>query len=286
MKKPDFSIENGTAIALGNFDGIHIGHQQVISACVHRGLKSVVFFVNNRFTVLTKKHTENIIREMGARPYFADFSQIAHLSSEDFIKKILVEQFNAKVVCCGYNFHFGKGGKAGITRLEKICSDNGIELIVVPKVEIKNKNVSSSNIRSAIEDGDMASVNSMLGRNYSFTFIVVKGDQRGRTIGFPTINQALDKAMLPPKFGVYASVTTVDGVRYKSVTDIGIRPTFAVDVPQVETHIIGFSGDAYGKEVTVELVKYLRNEQKFEGLEELKRQIERDKITAEEEILL
>lgn len=286
MKKFDFSIEKGTAIALGNFDGIHLGHQKVISDCVKTGFVPVVFFVNNRFTVLTKKHTENLVRDMGANPYFADFTQIANLTAESFVKKILIEQFDAKVICCGYNFHFGKGGKSGTDSLKKICTKNKIELIVTPRVEINSENVSSSNIRIALENGDMKRVNTMLGRNYSFTFTVVKGDQRGRTIGFPTVNQALDRAMLPPKFGVYASATTVDGVRYKSVTDIGIRPTFLVDAPQVETHIIGFSGDAYGKEVTVELVKFLRSEQKFNGLQELKKQIEKDKRGAEEEISL
>lgn len=283
MKKPDFSIENGTAIALGNFDGIHLGHQKVISRCIETGITPVVFFVNNKFSVLTKESTEQNVKYMGANPYFANFEEIVNLSPERFVRKILIENFNAKIVCCGYNFHFGKGGNSDVDCLRRICEENNIKLNVSEKVEFDGEKISSSLIRKALENGDIYGVNAMLGRNYSFTFSVFKGDQRGRTIGFPTINQALDSSMLPPKFGVYASVTVVDGVRYKSVTNIGIRPTFQVDVPQVETHILDFSSDVYGKKITVELVNYIRNEQKFSSLDELKKQIAIDKEIAKQE---
>lgn len=143
--------------------------------------------------------------------------------------------------------------------------------------EFENLPISSTRIRNAVSDGRIRSANEMLGYNYTFEGEVIKGDQRGRTIGFPTINQHFPDGLVVPKFGVYESLTTVNGATYKSFTNIGIRPTWQVEDTLCETHIFDFSGDLYGKTVAVELIDYLRPEKTFKDVNELKEQLNYDK---------
>lgn len=269
--------KKNTAIALGNFDGLHLGHQGVLSNALESGYSPVAMVIRCPFTIMTKHHMEQVLNDMGLQSAFLDFERIRDMDGAAFVRQILIKEWNAAVICCGYNFHFGRGGQWDAVDLKKFCDSMGIRLIVSPQIyTTQGGTISSTQIRDAIRRGDMPAAKAMLGRPYSYTFTVVQGDQRGRTIGVPTINQRLDSAMTAPKFGVYASQSNVEGKWYKSITNIGIRPTYRLDVPQSETHIIGYQGDLYGKQVTVALVAYLREEVQFDSLDALKRQIHTD----------
>ena len=148
---------------------------------------------------------------------------------------------------------------------------------ILEHLDFEEEPISSTRIRKAVSDGKIELANKMLGYNFTFESPVIKGDKRGRTIGFPTINQHLPEGLIVPKFGVYESRTFADGNEYLSFTNIGIRPTWQVDKPLAETHIFDFNGDLYDKNVRVELISYLREEKKFSSVEELKKQLEYDK---------
>lgn len=265
------------AAALGSFDGLHLGHQKVLEQVLHTAYSPMAMLVNNSFSLLTWEDTRLLLAEKGIAPVRLDFEAVRQLSAEAFVEQVLVKEWNAAAVACGYNFHFGKGGHWGTEDLKQLCSRHGIAVLVVPEVQAADGGViSSTRVRQAIGDGDMKLAGALLGRPYRISLPVVQGDQRGRTIGLPTINQKLDGALCVPKFGVYASETLVGGVWYPSITNIGLRPTYRLEIPQGETHIIGYRGDLYGHTITVALKKYLRGERRFDSLEDMKSQIEAD----------
>ncbi len=282
-----------SAVALGAFDGLHLGHQRVIScvAFTSRNLVPTVFtfdaspqelFKGNGALRLTSSHRKlQILEEMGVkRVYMPRFEEVRQLSARDFVEKILCGVMRAKKVSCGFNFHFGQGGKAGSDELKGLCEEFGIEVMVVPAMKLDGEPVSSTRIRQALQAGDAEQAARLLGRFYSVDFPVAAGRQLGRKLGAPTINQPFPDGYLCPKFGVYASVVTVDGAKYAGVTNIGVRPTVGSDGVLAETIIDGFSGDLYGRRVPVELVCFLRPEQRFEDLTELRQAILRDAETA------
>lgn len=265
------------AVALGDFDGVHLGHQKVLSSAVKTGLSPVALVIHCPFTILTQRGMTEVISQMGVKPIFMDFKRIAGMDGGSFVKQVLKEELNAGAVCCGYNFRFGKGAKWDAGDLKRFCEDEGIRFYKTPELTAADGGtISSTRIRKAISEGDMGLVRQLTGRPYSYRLTVSKGDQRGRTIGFPTINQKLCPSLTPPRFGVYASETLVNDRWYHSITNIGIRPTYQLDAPQSETHVIGFAGDLYGCEITVVLKKHLRDEKKFDSLAALKAQISED----------
>lgn len=271
------------AVALGDFDGIHLGHQSVLRSAAETGLLPIAMLIHCPFSILTQQDTERLLREMGISPVTMDFEEIRDMNGEMFVKDILKEQRSAAVVCCGYNYHFGKDGQWNVQDLKRFCEREGMRLLVSPEVRTSSGHpVSSTRIREAVCQGDMPLAAELLGRCYTYTIKVSKGDQRGRTIGFPTINQRLDSRLVPPRFGVYASRTKVGAQWYQSITNIGIRPTYQLDVPQSETHIIGYEGDLYGQALTVALVRRLRDELRFASLSALKAQIRLDIQTVKE----
>jgi riboflavin kinase/FMN adenylyltransferase len=214
------------------------------------------------------------------------------LSYEEFFYKILVEKLGATALSCGFNYRFGANAKGNPENLRELCEKQGIELFVSDAVLFEGEPVSSTRIRSLIKQGDIESANAMLGREFSYDFLVVHGDARGRTIDSPTINQFFTEDFIVPQYGVYASYSIIDGKKYPSVTNVGVRPTIeGTSKERSETNIIGFEGDLYDKPISVQLLKKIREEMKFSGLDELRAQIARDrevskKISAEKGIAL
>ena len=284
-----------TSVALGSFDGLHSGHMSVINKTVigkDSGLLPVILlFDTHPVTALTGKTQKvlfygdiknRIIENTGCIPYTVDFNRIKDMSAEEFIKEILVNELNAKAVCCGFNYRFAKSSSGDINTLKEICKRYDITVTVADEVVFEGECVSSTRIRKAVENGEIKKANAMLGRRFSYDFEVVSGDHRGRTLGFPTINQFFPVDFTVPKFGVYASAAFIDGKWYPSVTNIGIRPTIGNSMPRSETSILGFSGNLYGTNTEVALIEYLREEIKFPDLESLKDQIDKDSKMATE----
>lgn len=280
----------GSVVALGNFDGLHSGHKKVIGNAINeakkRNLKAIVLLFNEHpFKALGRKAPKNLmtkenqikkIKEMGAEAYMVNFKDIMNMSCDEFTIKILVDKLDARAVCCGFNYHFGKGRSGDASELERICSRFDIDVFVAEHVDYKGEPISSSRIRALIEKGNMRDANAMLGESFGYDFEVVGGDRIGRKLGSPTINQHFDDDFIVPLNGVYASKTHVGGVVYPSVTNVGVRPTVNGSELRSETYIVGFEGDLYGKRILVELEKYIRSEKKFNSLDELKDQIKTD----------
>lgn len=286
--------EKKRAIALGNFDGIHTGHSAVIGCAVsaaESGLVPAVLLLEpmpSRFfgrleskELLTSDEKERLISAMGAEVLKVDFAAVKDYTPVDFFEKILVKKYNAGVLCCGFNYRFGKNGGGDSTLLGELCKNAGVELVTVPAVLYEGEPVSSTRIRTSLENGEIELANKMLGRDFGYTLEVVHGDELGRTLDCPTLNQLFPDGMIVPKYGVYASRACVDGKWYRSVTNIGRRPSFENDQQRSETHILGYCGDLYGKSIEVRLQRYIRGEMKFSSLGDLKKQLARDKQAAE-----
>lgn len=277
----------GTSIALGNFDGVHMGHATVIQCAVGNGplTSCILTYKKLPLSVLTGKKAQKItptsikikaVEELGIEVYInINFETVRNLSPEEFVL-LLKEKLNAKKLCCGYNFCFGKDRVGDTETLIKLGKKHDIQVNIIPQVIDNGEAVSSTRIRKAIADGKMEEANHLLCRPFAFDFKVITGDQRGRLIGTPTINQPFPTDFIQPKFGVYASFVTIDDKKYNSITNIGIRPTFETSAVSAETFIIGFKGNLYGQNVMVELTKFIREERKFSGIETLKKQIDLD----------
>jgi len=269
-------------IALGVFDGVHAGHRAVMSAAVTDGYSAVftfdapVFKPGQKYITTTQSKRE-IIEKLGINLYIAaDFADIHNLEPEEFVV-LLKERYGAKRLYCGYNFRFGRERSGTAKDLENIAERHGIKVNVIPPVTVGGEPVSSTDIRKLLEAGNMPGAAGFLLRNFGFDFTVVKGNKLGRTIGIPTINQLWREDIICPRFGVYSSRVLAFGVWYKSITNIGIKPTVGNNKTSAETHIIGFDGDLYGTNPYVELIKFLRHETKFENIEQLKSAISKDK---------
>ena len=257
------------AVALGDFDGMHLAHKTVVTGAEG----ATIYCVNNRFTLLQKSIFERRYRNA----YFADFDKIKNMSATQFIDDVLIGEFGAGILLCGFNFRFGKNAMWSALDLREYLESRGVWVRILEHLDYEGEPISSSRIRAALEKGEIEQTNKMLGYNFTFENEVIKGDKRGRRAGFPTINQRLPEGLTVPKYGVYESRTEVDGVLYKSFTNIGIRPSWRVDDALCETHIFDFDGDLYSKTVRVELVRYLREEKLFSSVEELKEQLSYDK---------
>jgi riboflavin kinase/FMN adenylyltransferase len=280
----------GTAVALGMFDGVHLGHQQVIcTAAQYRDQHQVcvLTFTTKQHRPDKKAYQKDILTPTARLQRIAtlpvdvvcmpDFDAMREMSPDDFVRKILKKQLNAKVVCCGNDFRFGKNAQGDVSRLQELCLQEQILLKIVPPVLDHGEAVSSTRIRRCLMDGDIPSVNRLLGYCYFIEGEVVYGKQIGREIGCPTLNQELDSCICLPRFGVYISSTEIDGKDYPSITNVGIKPTIEGDrQPLAETHVIGIERQMYGRIIRVKLHQFIRDEAKFGNLEELSGRIHRD----------
>ena len=284
-----------TAVALGNFDGLHKGHLAVINEAVmekHNGLLPCILTFDSHplmlltgsapKRIMTKNLCEKETAKLGCETIRLSFEDVRNMSPEEFFYKILIKKLNAGFVSCGFNYHFGKKGSGTAETLRDLCQNAGIGFRCVGEVIYNGEAVSSTRIRQAIENGDIENANNMLGRYFAYNTEVVHGDHIGKKIlGFPTINQLFPEWHVVPKSGVYASATEIDGRLYPSMTNIGKRPTVGGEQLRSETCIIGFSGDLYGTHPEVRLVSYIRDEKKFSSLQELSAQLKNDSEKAE-----
>lgn len=288
-------IENiePTSIALGNFDGVHKGHQELIrqsTACAgEAGLKSAVFtFSNHPKNVLSGKsliknilypdEKAEILDGLGVDYLFSlDFTEeIMTLAPVDFIERLLIRRFRMKEAFCGFNFHFGYKARGNPEFLKENEEKYGYHLHVLEPYKIDGNVVSSTLIRNYIAIGAVDYCPAYMGRYYSIGGTVVVGNKLGRTMGFPTLNITIDDSMVTPSNGVYITYCAIDGRRYESITNVGIKPTIGKYKKNVETHIFDFNQDIYGKEIRVEFILKIRDEQKFDGVNQLSAQIKKD----------
>ena len=291
-----YSHEIPCVVALGCFDGVHLGHVSVISAAKEKAealgaplcLWSFAeppkrFYSPDTTPLLTDSKIKcRLIKDLGVDIYLSvDFNEkIASMTAEDFFNVILLKNLKAKCVVCGFNFTFGKGGKGNKNTLESLCKANKVDFLSLPPISINDIDVSSSKIRSSLSEGDLDTVSMLLGRPYSISSTVVDGKHLGTTLGFPTINQKVANGVCIPKNGVYLTRVRFDELSYYAITNIGTQPTVGGEDVISETHIFDFSDNLYGKEVTVEFLKFIRPVKKFSSLDELKNQVNIDIETA------
>ena len=275
--------EKGTAVAMGYFDGIHIGHRVVIEGAVrwaktHDAAPAVFTFrlpVENKMKgkrLLSTEDKHALIHSLGVEYYLTpDFEAIKTLSPEEFVRGI-VENCHARALFCGENFTFGAKAAGTPELLRTLCAPLGVEVVVVPMAQFEEKPVSSTRIRTALEGGDIPAANAMLGMPYAIRFAVQHGAGLGHTLGVPTINQLYPQGFQMPRSGIYITRTCINGVWYPSATGLGSRPTVNDDATKVtcETFIPGFSGNLYGTDPVVEFHAYLSPSKKFDTLDQLR----------------
>ncbi len=288
--------EKGTAVALGYFDGIHLGHRAVLDKALQiaeeRDLVPVVmlFDIHPRKLLtgkvppmlLTEERKRLLLEKLGFKVVDFDFRHSMNFTPEEFEDKILRGELSARAVVCGYDYHYGKGGKGNPETLKKDLGEKDIEVVSLEPVYLDDEAVSSTRIRQLISEGRIERANKMLGSNFTYDFQVQKGKRLGRTLGFPTINQYFPEDFVIPEYGVYASSVRIDGKTYSSVTNIGVCPTVDGTQMRSETCIFDFDGDLYGKYVEVSLIEFLRKEKKFGSLDELKEAVDKDIKKAKE----
>lgn len=279
----DFYIDGETAVTLGKFDGVHLGHQSLISrikSLESQGARSVVFALNARAgaLLLTPREQRDAVEQMGVScliqcPFVPE---ISGMHPEAFVEQILVKRLHAKYVVVGRDFRFGFQREGNAALLEEMGKTHGFTAQVMEKKKYGEREISSTYVREALEEGEMELVRELLGRPFEIEGVVMHGRQIGRTLGMPTVNLVPPKEKLLPPCGVYASKTWIDGTFYPGVTNIGYKPTVDGSFRGVETYLFDVDRDLYGKNIVTQLYSFRRPEQKFSSLEELKNQMHRD----------
>ena len=276
--------------ALGFFDGVHLGHQALLHACHQLAIQqgavpcAVTFdmlpgavLLNTQSNMLnTAQDRRMLLHQFGMEEVLllkAD-RQTLSMSWTAFLEMLIADR--AVGFVCGYDFRFGHKGEGTAEKLSAFAQEQGLACIIVPEQTMDGEKISSTRIRALLEQGDVENANRLLGHPYVLTGTVVSGQKLGRTIGIPTANLELPEELVKPAFGVYACKAWADGNYYTAVTNIGTRPTVDGQGVTIEPWILDFDGDLYGKEITLEFHKFLRPEQKFANLDELKAQIQTD----------
>ena len=293
----EFNCKKSTIITIGTFDGVHLGHQKIlkklnVEAENNRLESSVLTFFPHPRTVLNPDSSLKLINTIEERislfkkskidnlivhPFTKNFSE---LDSEVYVKNILVDQLRAKIVLIGYDHKFGKNRTADINNLKEYGIKYNFKVIEIKAKEINDIAISSTKIRNSIKDGDIQLTNSYLGYEFSFFGKVVRGNSIGKTLGFPTANIEIESDLkLIPKNGVYLISTIINKKIIFGMMNIGIKPTTNENTKSIEVNLFDFNQDLYDKNITVYIKQFLREEIKFDSLNELKLQIEKDKIT-------
>lgn len=287
--------DKNTILTLGTFDGIHLGHKKIIEtvvkkASINGGRSFLITFdphprnvlSNNSIKLLNSPDEKlEILKSLNIDDvlvinFTKEFSQ---LSSEEFFISYIIDKIGINEIVVGYDHHFGKGRGGDENTLKELGAKYGFSVTKVEAVSIEGLNVSSSKIRNALVEGDIQTANKLLGRYYSFRGIVIKGDGRGRTLGFPTANVKLDDdTKLLPSIGIYVVEIIIEGNKYFGLMSIGKRPTFYNDGQLTnEVYIFDFEKDIYGNTVTVNIIERIRGEEKFSSVEGLINQMNNDK---------
>ena len=278
-----------TAIALGKFDGFHRGHQlllEQVSQWQRQGFTGVIFtFSTAGASIGSGKHIDSSAEkrkkaEVIGIDVFLEYpftKEFASLEPETFVQEILLKQLDVKAVAIGRDFRFGKNRKGDAELLEKLEQDYGFQVRVFDKLKEGETEISSSVIREAIENGNMELVTTYMGQGYSVCGEVVHGKRLGHTINIPTVNLRVPEDKILPPFGVYGGKITWNGKVYYGIANLGYKPTVSEEkIVGLETYIFDFQQDIYGEEIEVELLHFIRPEQKFSGLEELTAQMNKD----------
>lgn len=291
-RRPEKNFPKNTAVAIGNFDGVHLGHQKIIDitqklAAQDQYIPIMLTFEPYpqqffhpekpvpRLTTLREKMNLININHIYAMPFDHALSQY---SPEYFIQEILINKLKAKIIIIGDDFRFGYQRKGDVKLLQSIPE---FKSQIISPIMLEDERISSTRVRHALMDGNLKLAQKLLGRHYSMTGRVVRGNQRGRQIGFPTANIALHKR-IPPLRGVLAVKVKMDDQNYSAVANIGSRPTVDGTREFLEVYIFDFDQDIYGKYINIEFIQKIRDEMKFNSLDELKQQIARDVIAAKE----
>ena len=287
------NIEN-INLAIGNFDGLHLGHQKIIERLIHQSRRmkidsTIMSFLPhprqflsgkyNNFNIISEDLKIKLLKQLGVRHYIVlNFDQtIASLMPEEFIEIILVKKLKIKNLVIGYDFKFGKERKGNTVLLKKQSLIHNFTVSVLEQIQLKETSeiFSSSLIRKNIQEGKIEKVNLCLGRNWSMQGIVVPGDKRATKMNFPTAN-IVPSNLIHPKKGVYIIKAIYEGIYFNGVANFGVRPTVDGEKLLLEVHLFNFNSNLYGKDLTVEFLAFIRDEQQFESFEELKKQINKD----------
>jgi len=292
-----------SALCIGNFDGVHRGHQLLIDALLSLSreapipLKTIAinfnphpkYFLNPdiKLTLLSsQKQKEQLLLKYGIDTVDTlDFNQnLSELTAEEFFHEYLLKRHDPKIIVIGNNFFFGKNKSGDSKLLKELCLKNNILLHIQETLSLEGQIISSSVIRGLIEkQGNVSKATQLLGRNYSISDIVKHGNKRGRTIGFPTANlyPGNNASYLIPKKGVYITISSIGNSMHPSMTNVGFKPTVSKKNELViESHLLNFDGDLYGKTMTVEFRDRIRDEITFSSIEQLKQQLQKDRVTA------
>ncbi len=276
--------------ALGFFDGVHLGHQALLRECVSLAQQlgctpAAITFAGHPMAAFTSEYPPLLttkadriclLRCYGIGPVYSLPVTRAQMATpwQAFLEELV--EYGAVGFVCGYDFRFGHRGEGEAQKLQAFCEEKGLHCTIVPEQTLDGVRISSTRIRSLIEAGDMETAESFLGHPHILSGEVVPGRHLGRTIGIPTANILLPQHVVVPRLGVYACRCRIGEETYSAVTNIGSRPTVGGHQVRAESWILGFAGDLYGKTITLEFCKFLRPEQKFDSLEELKAQIQHD----------
>lgn len=277
-----------SAVAIGNFDGCHLGHRAILQRLLDHASRLELQPVVLTFTPHPRLHLGHSIQLiqtdaqrlalLQAQPlahlFFLDFAAVVHCPPTEFLQDVLQERLSMRMLVVGDDFRFGRGRQGDTAALTAAAARMGFSLDVVPPVVIAGRRVSSSSIRKLLLEGRVDAAAPLLGRNYAIDGVVTPGLRRGRTLGFPTLNLRSDNTLLPA--GVFHTILEWRGASYPSVTNIGTNPTFAGSECKVETHVIDFQRDLYGEAVTLHFVRKLRDEIRFPAAAALVEQMERD----------
>ncbi len=287
------NISRPTVLTLGVFDGLHLGHQRIMQTVIDRAkvadaVATAITFDPHPRAVLHPESAPPLLQTLDQRlanlevlgieqtiviPFSREF---AGQPAEEFLSDIIHDRLHAKEVYLGKGFAFGKDRGGNIDLLKSMSEKLGFVADEVDEVRLRGQRISSSKIRGLLDAGRVNLARRMLGRPYGVEGVVIRGNRRGHTIGFPTANLKPHNRVIP-RFGVYATATLIDGVWRKSITNIGVRPTFESDAePSIESYVFDFDGDLYGDVLRVRFLYRIRDEKKFSGVDELKAQIEKD----------
>lgn len=288
----DIDIEFDTVVTIGNFDGVHKGHQVLIEKTATyakaRGIKSAVFtFLNHPINYFVPEKVKNIFDEKEKERLIEGFGidylidipfdkAMTQISAEQFIVKILKDKIHAKKIVVGHDFTFARNKEGTVDVLRKMGHEYGIEVEIVQPIKINGIRVSSTFIRELISEGRVDEIPQYLGTPYVIEGEIIHGKANGRKMGYPTANISLKDQIINPKNGIYASRVIIDGKKYFGATNVGMNPTVNGKYLSIETNILDFDEDIYGKRVRIEFLEKIRDEKKFESLDELRKQLDLD----------